>query len=132
MPVVGLGTWKMPAEETTAAVASALRLGYRHVDCAPVYGNQSEVGAAIAAALEDGTLASRDELFVTTKLMPRDLPPEAFESAVRDSLAALRCGSHVDLVLLQWPAPHVASIAEQWAAMEALVDAGLRHAGLLN
>ena len=133
MPVVGLGTWKMPAEETTAAVASALRLGYRHVDCAPVYGNQSEVGAAIAAALEDGTLASRDELFVTTKLMPRDLPPEAFESAVRDSIAALRCGSHVDLVLLQWPAPHVASIAEQWAAMEALVDAGLaRDIGVSN
>ena len=133
MPVVGLGTWKMPAEETTAAVASALRLGYRHVDCAPVYRNQREVGAAIAAALEDGTLASRDELFVTTKLMPHDLPPDAFESAVRASIAELRCGNHVDLVLLQWPAPHLASIAEQWAAMEALVDAGLaRDIGVSN
>ena len=97
-----------------------------------MYGNQSEVGAAIAAALEDGTLAratsssSPRNSCRATSLPRRSSPPSARR-------AALRCGSHVDLVLLQWPAPHVASIAEQWAAMEALVDAGLaRDIGVSN
>ena len=84
MPALGLGTWKIAAGDTTAAVLSALRCGYRLLDCAPVYGNQPQVGAAIQQALDEGTLRSRDELFVTSKLMTQTLEPTDFEAAVRD------------------------------------------------
>ena len=132
MPALGLGTWKIAAGETTAAVLSALRIGYRLLDCAPVYGNQPQVGAAIQQALDEGTLRSRDELFVTSKLMTQTLEPTDFEAAVRTSLAELGV-DYLDLALLQWPAPQRAPIAEQWCAMEALVDAGLaRHIGVSN
>ncbi|ACO69110.1 predicted protein [Micromonas commoda] len=132
MPALGLGTWKIAAGDTTAAVLSALRCGYRLLDCAPVYGNQPQVGAAIQQALDEGTLRSRDELFVTSKLMTQTLEPTDFEAAVRTSLAELGV-DYLDLALLQWPAPQRAPIAEQWCAMEALVDAGLaRHIGVSN
>ena len=132
MPALGLGTWKIAAGDTTAAVLSALRCGYRLLDCAPVYGNQPQVGAAIQQALDEGTLRSRDELFVTSKLMTQTLEPTDFEAAVRTSLAELGV-DYLDLALLQWPAPQRAPIAEQGCAMEALVDAGLaRHIGVSN
>ena len=102
MPALGLGTWKIAAGDTTAAVLSALRCGYRLLDCAPVYGNQPQVGAAIQQALDEGTLRSRDELFVTSKLMTQTLDPTDFEAAVRTSLAELGV-DYLDLALLQWP-----------------------------
>ena len=74
MPAVGLGTWKVPPEMTEAAVASALNAGYRHLDCAPVYRNQAQVGAALTAAIKSG-VCTREELFVTSKLMTYDLAP---------------------------------------------------------
>ena len=67
MPLVGLGTWKSPRGAVARAVRAALDAGYRHIDCAAVYRNEHEVGAAIAGALGDGVLR-RDQLFVTSKL----------------------------------------------------------------
>lgn len=120
---------RFPGSE--AQVESALKAGYRHVDCAPVYRNQTQVGAALTAALSSGECA-RDELFITSKLMTYDLAPDAFEDAVRRSLSELGI-QYLDLLLLQWPLPQLAPIAEQWAAMEALVDAGLvRDIGVSN
>ena len=110
---------------------SALKAGYRHIDCAPVYRNQTQVGAALTAALASG-LCTRDDLFITSKLMTYDLAPDGFEQAVKQSLAELGVG-YLDLLLLQWPLPQLAPVAEQWAAMEALVDAGLvRDIGVSN
>ncbi len=67
MPLVGLGTWKSPRGAVARAVRAALDAGYRHVDCAAVYRNEHEVGAAIAGAFSDGVLR-REQLFVTSKL----------------------------------------------------------------
>jgi diketogulonate reductase-like aldo/keto reductase len=96
-------------------VESALTAGYRHVDCAPVYLNQPQVGAALTAALTAG-LCTRDELFITSKLMTYDLSPDGFAEAVKQSLTELGV-EYLDLLLLQWPLPQLAPIAEQWAAM---------------
>ena len=139
MPALSLGTWKMRPEDTTDAVTRAIAAGYRAIDCAPVYGNEKEVGAAIAACVGGdaktplaGVPLTRDDLFITSKIMTHDLPPEAFEARVRETLDDLGIDA-LDLLLLQWPHPQLASIAEQWTELERLVDAGLtRHIGVSN
>lgn len=65
MPLVGFGTWQLKGPEAREASTWALQAGYRHLDTATMYGNEREVGAALA-----GSGISRDEVFVTTKLPP--------------------------------------------------------------
>ena len=67
MPVIGLGTWQAPAGQVGAAVKTALENGYRHIDCAAIYGNEAEIGAVFAEAFASG-LVKREDLFVTSKL----------------------------------------------------------------
>ena len=67
LPSVGLGCWKIPKPEAAEVIATALELGYRHIDAACDYGNEVEVGQGIARALAAGHLA-REELHVTSKL----------------------------------------------------------------
>lgn len=66
IPAVGLGTWQSPAGEVKAAVAHALKSGYRHIDAAFVYGNENEVGEGLKEAFDSGI--KREDVFVTTKL----------------------------------------------------------------
>ena len=97
MPVLGLGVWQMAAgAETEQAVEWALEAGYRHIDTASMYRNEQSVGAALRRSG-----LPREEVFVTTKLMPTHV------SAARELEKSLERLSldYVDLYLIHWPLP---------------------------
>ncbi|KXZ56565.1 hypothetical protein GPECTOR_1g507 [Gonium pectorale] len=125
IPLVGLGTWKSAKGEVGAAVATALRQGYRHIDCARIYQNEHEVGEALAAVLSEGVVR-REEVFITSKLWNTDHEPSRVEAACRRTMEDLRV-SYLDLYLMHWPVsgnsgPEVVpALEDTWAAMEALV-----------
>jgi 2,5-diketo-D-gluconate reductase A len=96
IPLVGFGTWQLKGDECYAACVAALEAGYRHVDTAAMYGNEAEVGRALA---DSGV--PRDEVFVTTKYNPRSGRPEL--DVLARSLDALGV-EHVDLWLVHAPA----------------------------
>ena len=100
-PTVGLGTWKLPKPEAPAVVREAIRVGYRHLDCACDYGNEPEVGAGIAAALRDG-LCRREELWVTSKLWNTCHEPKHVRAACERSLRDFRL-EVLDLYLVHFP-----------------------------
>ena len=87
-PSVGLGMWKMPKPALPGLVQEAIKLGYRHLDCACDYGNELEVGAGITAALRDG-LCRRDDLWVTSKLWNTYHEPKHVRAACERSLRDL-------------------------------------------
>jgi len=89
MPALGLGTWKAAPGEVGAAVHTALELGYRHIDCAAIYGNEAEIGAALATAQRDG-LVRRDELWITSKLWNDCHAPEQVRPALEQTLSDLQ------------------------------------------
>ena len=85
MPVIGLGTWKIPKEATATAVHAAIKQGYRHLDCACDYGNEKQVGQGIALAIAEG-LVTREELFIVSKLWNTYHAPEHVKPACLKSL----------------------------------------------
>ncbi|MGZ0701373.1 2,5-didehydrogluconate reductase DkgB [Pseudomonas piscis] len=115
IPSFGLGTFRLTGQAVIDSVKSALTLGYRAIDTAQIYGNEANVGQAIA---ESGV--PRSELFITTKIWVDNYAAEKLISSLRDSLAKLRT-EYVDLLLIHWPAPgNGIELAEY---MEALLEA---------
>ncbi|KAA6299955.1 MAG: Aldo/keto reductase, partial [Candidatus Ordinivivax streblomastigis] len=105
VPAVGLGTFgsdNYDAATIAQAVEQAIRLGYRHIDCASVYGNEKEIGAAIAKVIKEGVV-TREELWITSKVW-NDSHDRVAESA-RKSLKDLQL-DYLDLYLVHWPFPN--------------------------
>lgn len=97
IPALGFGTFELRQSEAFEAVSVALEVGYRHIDTAQIYGNEAEVGAAIA---ESGL--PREEVFLTTKVWPDNFGPGELRPSVVASLDRLQT-DYVDLLLLHWP-----------------------------
>ena len=89
MPQVGYGTWLSGPGEVYRGTKAALELGYRHIDEAYVYMNEEEVGNALAEVLQDGTLASRDEVWITSKLWQCHHRPELVREGCLESMKKL-------------------------------------------
>ncbi|HEX2192678.1 MAG TPA: aldo/keto reductase [Acidimicrobiales bacterium] len=119
LPLVGLGTWLMTGSECYRAVACALEVGYRHLDTATMYRNEREVGRAV----HDSGLP-REEVFVTTKLPPREAGRE--RKTIEASLRALEM-EYVDLWLIHAP-PREGAAPQVWKQLLALRDEGMARA----
>lgn len=111
VPTIGLGVFEVDPPETEETVADAIAAGYRHIDTASMYGNEVEVGRAIASGGVD-----RAELWITTKVWMGDLAPERLRGSAEDSLGKLGL-DYLDLLLIHWPP---ASARELGPALEEL------------
>jgi len=119
IPQLGFGTWQLKGQDAVRATSAALATGYRHLDTATVYGNEREVGRALA---ESGV--PRDDVFVTTKCPPGRAGQEL--DILRESLELLQT-DHVDLWLIHWPGEGSAN-TDMWRAFVEARQAGLARA----
>ncbi len=128
VPAFGLGTFRLKDQVVIDSVRNALELGYRAIDTAQIYGNEAEIGQAIA---DSGV--PRHELFVTTKVWTEQLGADRLAASLKDSLHKLRL-EQVDLALIHWPSPGGAvPVAEFMGALAEARTQGLtRHIGVSN
>ncbi|KAK6290514.1 hypothetical protein POUND7_002055 [Theobroma cacao] len=139
IPSVGLGTWQAAPGVVGDAVATAIKLGYRHIDCAQVYGNEKEIGSVLKKLFEDGVV-KREDLWITSKLWNTNHAPEDVQEALNSTLEDLHL-NYLDLYLIHWPVSMKKGavgfngedltqpdIPATWRAMEALYDSGKARA----
>ncbi|HST69878.1 MAG TPA: aldo/keto reductase [Solirubrobacterales bacterium] len=127
IPQLGFGVFQIPPAETQESVEEALAVGYRHIDTAAAYGNEAEVGAAVAA-----TGVRREDVFVTTKLWNSEQGYDSTLRAFEASLERLGTGN-VDLYLIHWPRPERDLFLDTWRAFERIKEeGGARSIGVSN
>ena len=126
IPLVGLGTWDLRGKTCVRMVDEAMRLGYRHIDTAAMYGNEEAVGEGLRASG-----VPRDEVFITTKVWSSDLRARDFERSARESIKKLKVPS-VDLLLIHWPNPSI-PLKETIGTLCRMKREGVaRHVGVSN
>jgi alcohol dehydrogenase (NADP+) len=108
MPAVGLGTWKSAKGEVYQVVRDAIKVGYRHFDCALIYGNEAEIGQAFADAFKANEV-TREELFITSKLWNNAHKTENILPNIQKTIADLQI-NYLDLYLIHWPVALVSTI----------------------
>src|ERR1700727_3260583 len=126
IPRLGFGTFRMPGGESQPVVESAIALGFRHIDTAAMYENETAVGAAIA-----GSGVKRDELFVTTKVWHDQLGRGAVRKAFDTSLSKLKL-DYVDMYMIHWPAADMDLPAVLEEMMTIKADGRTRAIGVCN
>lgn len=149
VPVIGLGTWEAGKNVVGDAVKFAItKAGYRHIDCASIYGNEKEIGEGLKDVLSPSV--KREELFITSKLWNTDHRGQYVEKACRKTLADLRL-EYLDLYLMHWgiafaqgndlepidkdgyAITEAISVQQTWQAMESLVKTGVvKSIGVAN
>jgi 2,5-diketo-D-gluconate reductase A len=119
IPQLGFGVYQVPPEDTADAVATALEIGYRHIDTAEMYGNEKGVGEGIRASG-----VPREEVFVTSKLNNGFHAHDDALKAFDGTLEALG-SDYVDLFLIHWPLPGIdVDYVETWKALEEIYESG--------
>ena len=126
IPALGLGTWSLRGRECAAAVAEALRLGYRHIDTAAMYGNEKEVAQGLGASG-----IKRDDVFITTKVWSSDIGEGDLQRSAEASLERLQIAS-VDLLLIHWPNASIPLKESIGALCDAKRRGLTRHIGVSN
>ncbi|KAJ1920661.1 hypothetical protein H4219_001220 [Mycoemilia scoparia] len=132
---IGLGTYRAKPDELKMVIETALKIGYRHIDCARFYMNEKDIGDAIA----DQQIVPRSELFITSKVYRDSLRPDLLRESCLKSIKDLQC-EYLDLYLIHWPFAQKpgtghekvteevldnVQIMDSWKEMEKLVDDGL-------
>lgn len=126
IPKIGFGTFPLKDDEARRMVTHALKAGYRHIDTAQMYGNETEVGEAVAASG-----VARDEIFITTKVWPDNFGDGPLQRSVEESLRKLRVDA-VDLLLLHWPRFDDSLESTVKALNEVQANGMARHIGVSN
>ncbi len=128
IPQFGVGTFRLTGQTVIDSVKMALDVGYRAIDTAQIYGNEAEVGQAIAESQ-----INRNELFITTKIWTEHYSADKLIPSLKDSLQKLRTEA-VDLTLIHWPAPSTGiSVAEMMQNLLQAKQQGLtKHIGISN
>ena len=126
IPALGFGTFRMPGEDVLRVLPKAIELGFRHIDTAQIYGNEAEVGDAIARSG-----VARGDIFLTTKVWVDKYAHKDFIASVDKSLKKLKT-DHVDLLLLHWPQSDV-PLAERMGSLNEVKRAGkVKNIGISN
>lgn len=129
MPGMGLGVFQVPNDVTAEMVKNAIEVGYRSIDTAAIYGNETGVGEGISQALATTGL-KREDLFITSKVWNDGLRYEETIAAYEDSLEKLGL-DYLDLYLIHWPGKN--KFAEAWRALEDLYEQGkIKAIGVCN
>jgi 2,5-diketo-D-gluconate reductase A len=118
IPQLGFGVFQITPDDTKQATLDALEVGYRHIDTAEMYGNEKQVGEAVAASGLD-----RSEIFVTSKLNNGFHARDAALAAFDGTLEALGF-DYLDLFLIHWPLPTISDFVETWKAMQEIYESG--------